>query len=74
VNADTTLETVALDTPNNVAVCVTDAPVKRAPSICPLQIGKIFHFFDSFTQAVTNKLAGALQSLNKRKKKISVSN
>jgi hypothetical protein len=32
----TTLETVALDTPNNTAVFVTDAPAKRAPTICPL--------------------------------------
>jgi hypothetical protein len=30
------LETVALDTPNDVAVFVTDAPGKCAPMICPL--------------------------------------
>jgi hypothetical protein len=36
VNADITLEIVALDTPNTVADFVTDAPVKRAPTICPL--------------------------------------
>jgi hypothetical protein len=34
--ADITLETVTLDTPNNVAVFVTDAPAKRAPTVCPL--------------------------------------
>jgi hypothetical protein len=48
MNADMTLETVALDTPNNVAVFVTDAQVKRAPTICPLsKSGKtaIFRFF-----------------------------
>jgi len=28
-----TLETAALDTPNKVAVLVTDAPAKRAPTI-----------------------------------------
>jgi hypothetical protein len=31
-----TLETVALDTPNNVAVFVTYAPAKPAPTICSL--------------------------------------
>jgi hypothetical protein len=31
-----TLETVTLDTPNNVEVFVTDAPAKRAPTICLL--------------------------------------
>jgi hypothetical protein len=31
--ADITLETVALDAHNNVAVFVTDAPAKRAPTI-----------------------------------------
>jgi hypothetical protein len=30
------LETVTLDTPNNVAVFVTDASTKRAPTMCPL--------------------------------------
>jgi hypothetical protein len=36
MSANITLETVALDTPNNVAVFVTDAPAKFAPTICPL--------------------------------------
>jgi hypothetical protein len=48
VYADITLETVALDTPNNVAVFVTDAPAKRAPTICPLSKSDkspIFRFF-----------------------------
>ena len=31
-----TLETAALDTPNKVAVLVTAAPAKHAPTICPL--------------------------------------
>jgi len=31
-----TFETAALDTPNNVAVFITDAPTKHAPTICPL--------------------------------------
>jgi hypothetical protein len=34
--ADITLETVALDTPNNMAVFIRDAPTKRKPTICPL--------------------------------------
>jgi hypothetical protein len=36
VYADITLETVALDTPNNVSVYVTHAPSKRTLIICPL--------------------------------------
>jgi hypothetical protein len=49
VHADITLKTVTLDTPNNVAVFVTDAPAKRAPTICPLSksdkspISQFFH-------------------------------
>jgi hypothetical protein len=31
-----TLETVALDSPNNVAVFVTHAPAKHTPTMCPL--------------------------------------
>ena len=31
-----TLETAALDTPNKVAVLVTDAPAKCAPTMCPV--------------------------------------
>ena len=34
--ADNTLDTVALDTPQRLAVWVTDAPVRRTPTICPL--------------------------------------
>jgi hypothetical protein len=34
--ADITLETVAIDTPTNAGVFVTDAPAKWAPTICPL--------------------------------------
>jgi hypothetical protein len=36
VYADITLETFTLNTPNNVAVFVTDAPAKREPMICSL--------------------------------------
>ena len=36
VYAIITLENAALDTPIKVAVLVTDAPAKRAPTICPL--------------------------------------
>lgn len=34
--ADVTLDTVALDTPQRSAALVTDAPERRAPTICPL--------------------------------------
>jgi hypothetical protein len=43
-----TLETVALHTPNNAEVFITDAPAKRTPMICPLsKLDKfpIFRFF-----------------------------
>ena len=36
VYAVITLETAALDTPNEVAVLVTDAPTKCSPTVCPL--------------------------------------
>ena len=36
VYAIITFGTAALETPNNVAVLVTDAPSKRAPMVCPL--------------------------------------
>jgi hypothetical protein len=47
--ADITLETVALDTCNNVSGFVRDAPAKHAPTICPLSksdnspISRFFH-------------------------------
>jgi hypothetical protein len=45
VYADITLENVALDTPNNVAVFVTDAPAKCASMIYPLsKLEKPPHF------------------------------
>ena len=34
--ANITLDTVALNTPQRLAVLVTDAPVRHAPTICPL--------------------------------------
>jgi hypothetical protein len=48
VYADITLETVALDTANNLALFVTDAPAKRAPTIYALSKSDkspIFGFF-----------------------------
>jgi hypothetical protein len=48
VYADITLETVTLDTPNNVAVYIRDAPAKCLPTICPLSKSDkspIFRFF-----------------------------
>jgi hypothetical protein len=64
------LETVALETPNNVAVFVTDPP-KRAPTMCPLSksdqypIFLIFH--TDYYNTITNALIRALQSVHKRK-------
>jgi hypothetical protein len=74
VYADITLETVSLDTPDNAAVYDTDAPAKRAPTICPLSESGEFPIFlflhtDCHT-SVTNELTRALQSVNKRKKNI----
>jgi hypothetical protein len=49
VYADITLETVALNTPNNVADFITDAPAKRAPTIYSLlksDKSPIFPFFE----------------------------
>jgi hypothetical protein len=49
VYANITLETVAVNTPNNMAVIVTNAPAKRAPVICYLSnsgkcpIIRVFH-------------------------------
>jgi len=39
-----TLETAALDRPNKVAILVTDAPAKRAPTFCPLWKSDVSHF------------------------------
>ena len=53
-----TLETAALDTPNKVAVLVTDAPTKCTPTICPLwesEKSPILHYFHTncyWTQSV----------------------
>jgi len=43
----TTLETAALDTPNKVAILVTDAPAKRAPTMSSLKnvMSPILQFF-----------------------------
>jgi hypothetical protein len=45
---DIASETVALDTPNNVAVFITDAPVKCAPMICHLSKLDKFPSFQFF--------------------------
>ena len=39
-----TLETAALDRPNKVAILVTDAPAKQAPTLCPLLKADVSHF------------------------------
>jgi hypothetical protein len=72
VYADITLETVALDTPNNVAVFITDAPAKHAATIYPLSKlnrSPIFWFFHMWLSlnTITNALMQALQSVNKWK-------
>jgi hypothetical protein len=43
VCTDITLETVALNRPDNVAVFVTDAPAKSVATICPLSKGLSFN-------------------------------
>jgi hypothetical protein len=53
IYADITFETVILDTPNNVAVSVTDAPAKHAPAICPLPNQTSLPFCNFLTQTVT---------------------
>jgi len=47
-----TLETAALDTPNKVAILVTDAPAKRATRICPLENLRSLPFCSTLTQTV----------------------
>jgi hypothetical protein len=42
--ANITLETVALDTPNNVVSFITDAPAKRVAMICHLSKSNKSHF------------------------------
>jgi hypothetical protein len=60
VYTDITLETVALVTPNNVAVFVADGPAKRAPTICPLSklynspTFRFFHTDCNSTQSLMN--------------------
>jgi hypothetical protein len=54
VYADITSETVPLNTPNNVAVFITDDPTKRAPIICGLlkwDKSPIFRFFHMDSQS-----------------------
>jgi hypothetical protein len=63
VCADITTEIVALDTPNNVAVFVTDASTKRA-STSPIPI--LSHGLSLDT--IANSLTRALQSIKKLKR------
>jgi hypothetical protein len=46
VRTDVTLETVALDALNNVAVLITKASAKRAPAFClsSFTIGQVYYF------------------------------
>jgi hypothetical protein len=65
VYADITLDTVTLNTPNNVAVFVTDAPAKR---------GQVSYFpilsHGLSVNKITNVKSRELQSVNNRKKNI----
>jgi hypothetical protein len=61
VYADITSETVAIDTPNNVAVLFTYAPAKRAPTIFPLS---------KLDKSPDCHSTQSLQSVNKWKKNI----
>jgi hypothetical protein len=64
------LETAALDTPNRVAVFITDAPAKRAPTICLRWNSGVSHFvelsYESLLNAIYNALTLALHSVNKQ--------
>jgi hypothetical protein len=67
VYANVTFEAVTLDTPNNVAVFVTDTPAKCAWTICPLpKTGWVSHFpilsQELSFNTITNALAWAPQS------------
>jgi hypothetical protein len=63
--AHITLGTVALETPNNLAVFVTDAPAKRAPTI-----GQVSHIpillHGLSLNRITAALTRALKSVNKQ--------
>jgi hypothetical protein len=70
--AKITLEIVTLDTPNNVAVIVTDAPAKHGQMICPPFKIRQVSYFPIHSQrlsfnTITNELIQALQSVNKQK-------
>jgi hypothetical protein len=71
VYTNMTLETVALHTPNNLAVFVTDAPAKRMPVMSSFKIGQVSHFLilshGLSLNTTTNALTRALQSVKKRK-------
>jgi hypothetical protein len=75
VYADVTLETVALDTPNNMAVFVTDAPEKTCTNdLFSFKIRQVSHFpilsHGPSLNTITNALTRALQSVNNGKKRI----
>jgi len=60
-----TLETAALNTPNKVAVVFTDAPAKRAPTVCPRRKSDkppILQYFHTSCSLIL-----ALHSVNKQK-------
>jgi hypothetical protein len=67
---DLALETVALGAHNNVAVFVTVAPAKRAPTIgCFILTGQVSNF-PTFSRGqslntISNSFARALQNVNK---------
>jgi hypothetical protein len=41
-------ETAALETPNNVAVFIADAPTKHAPTLVPFEILENLPFYRTF--------------------------
>jgi hypothetical protein len=66
--ADITIETVAVQTHNNVAAFVRDGPAKRAPMICRLQVSKFSFLSHGLSlNTLTNASTRPLQSVNKRK-------
>ena len=74
VYAVITLDTATQDTPNKVAILVTDASAKCTPTVCPLWKLTSFPFCSTFIWTVTkhnfNALTLVLHSVNKQKNKI----
>jgi hypothetical protein len=58
---DITLETVALDTPNNVAIFVKDIPAERTRTTKIVSLPYSYSFTRFSLNSIINALTGALQ-------------